>query len=74
LEETQQGNLRLVGKAVHLVEEQGAATGMFDQAHLRLPGIGEGALRVTEQLVFDQAVLHPPHLTGTKGWSRRGLA
>ena len=38
----------------HLIEEQGAAIGRFDQADLALLGIGEGAALMAEEFGFEQ--------------------
>jgi hypothetical protein len=56
-----------------LVEEQGAAAGCLEQAHLVLVGAGEAALPVAEELAFHQVVGMAPQFTGTQGPSLRPL-
>ena len=56
LQEAQQGHLALGRERVDLIQEQGAAAGVVDQAGLGHLGIGEGAAAVAEQFALDQAV------------------
>ena len=44
----------------HLVEEERAAVGGLEEALLALPGVGEGALHVPEQLALEQGVGQRP--------------
>ena len=56
LEKTQQAHLGLGCKRIDFVQKQGAALGLGDQTDLALSGVGVGAARVAEELVFDQVV------------------
>ncbi len=53
-EHAQQLGLGGQGKVADLVQEDGAAGGVFEQPHLVLGGAGEGALHVAEQLAFKE--------------------
>ena len=53
LDDAQQLGLQAQGHGVELVEEQGAAVGLFEQAGL-VRGVGVGALDRTEQDAFQQ--------------------
>lgn len=53
LDDAQQFGLQAQGHGVELVEEQGAAVGLFEQAGL-VRGVGVGALDRTEQDAFQQ--------------------
>src|SRR4249919_2494918 len=50
----QQARLQRRGHVADFVEEQGAAIGLFEAAHVALLGTGEGARLVAEQLAFEQ--------------------
>jgi len=54
-EHSQQLGLGSQRKVANLVQEDGAAGGVFEQAHLVRSGAGEGALHVPEQLAFKES-------------------
>jgi hypothetical protein len=67
LEGAQQLGLEIDAQRAHLVQEQGAAVGQLELAHLACVGPREGALLVPEQLGFEEGVRDGGEVDGHEG-------
>ena len=64
LQDPQQPDLGLEGELADLVEEEGAAMGLLEDAGPVLDGAGEGPLRVAEEPCIDQVAGDRPAVQG----------
>ena len=67
LQDAQQLHLQLALELADLVEEEGRAAGLLEEADLARVGPGEGALLVAEELGLEDGLGERPHVDGEKG-------